>query len=1072
MLKETYETTKGTCELEILPRKEQNKIADLAEQYFNKWDRALCTVYGFAGSGKSYLVKNSLESIKENHAKEHNVFCAYLDISDCLDEAEVYYRIALQLKDYYKELNLTEKNQVRNEMENTNKLIRLYEWVKGIHREDLAVVRGHVEIAGDVASFIENKTKGISGNSTQSNDSEFLENLAEDILLGVSAIVPIARDIRQIVDATANIKGNLDKMKLKRLLIAKIDILDNRVMFEDYLIGKLKRALPNKTKSIIALDNFQMNPNNELARTYTWLTVQNKLMKDVNAMWIVVSRMPTHELFNHLFEKAHCYSIESTGFDEDLAKEYLIKNCLKQSVYQNYDFLEEDEKNIIQGMLHAANLRGDNCYLPYLLRMIVLYYWKVKETPGVTITPDMFLNMDTEEDFIGYYFYKDLSDLMVNAFQILSCLSVWDDVWIDVVQKKIDNHLLNTRNLLEHKAPIESLGGTSFKLHEALKDGLYNNRQNYIKIDVMKHLFESFINIFEGNEANDNKNIWYNLKRLRMFVEIVFEYIRLDVENQKKNLKAIRKAMDEIYQNQKERGTVSEAYIQIYAFYIDSMKKIYNIPFADTLNNNFIDEDGKQWGYRDITDAEQDDLIYYMTCCFKLADLYTNHNQNGIAQRLEAKCVQFWDNQLQGIESDAARLQNKSVWYYRCWQQKVKALNATAYDYSAEHDYKNAIIFGKKGLTEAQKLGIELIEQIEPEQKEMLLILLNPDDAELFAITNGAYTEIPYELYDRLQQAYKEIWQMKNVRNKVEVDQDADKTEKTVILSELFIKNQQDLRGNYPWYCLMNQDLLFNNENGENYHQQWILYGVRTYWMRRAMFETLKQSELKTDKNLMKNVTARMLKSYHNICVYLSKNGKVEKACILANEVLKESRSLLAKKNPNIKSLSFIERITKTQKENDDKLLWYLWKRQGLNEETGKDFYSQPEVIVEQMQYMGDFYLNMRYYSLALQWLSEVLLNRIGSLGNSDSKTLDTIMRFYIAVYAEKKKNGKLLKDTEDYIKQYIIKDEKYLQELKIHNQANGVLQKCEKMAKMLEIGSKEGDIECIVSEMISELQK
>lgn len=485
MLKETFETIKGSYELDILERNEQGRIVGFAENYINCFDRALYSVYGMGGSGKTYLVKNALESIKEKHSKQHDVFCAYLDISNCVDEAEVYYKIALQLKNFYKELGIAGTN-VRSEIENTDALIGLYEWIKGVKRDDFSVGKKRLEVIDDIASFIGERANELLNGADEDNSN--FDIVIENILIGLSKGVPVINDIRRAVDVISNIRDNITTKKFKQLLLAKVDILDNRVMFENYILGKLKEALPHNVKRIIVLDNFQMNADSILSKTSTWLTAQNKLMRVINAMWIVVSRISTEDLFIDYFENCN-ESMELKGFDESLAKEYLIKNCLRNTIYVGYDSLNCDEKSLIDAMLKATNLNKDKNYLPYLLRMIVLYYWRIDETPEIQMTPEIFLSVDTETDFVGYYFYKDLSDLMVNAFQILSCLSVWDDIWISVVQRKIDNHLLNARNLLEHKAPIEHFDDNSFKLHEALKDGLYKNKQNYIK----KRCNETFI---------------------------------------------------------------------------------------------------------------------------------------------------------------------------------------------------------------------------------------------------------------------------------------------------------------------------------------------------------------------------------------------------------------------------------------------------------------------------------------------------------------------------------------------------------------------------------------------------
>lgn len=67
MLQETFETAKETRKINILERDEEGRIVDFAEEFYSTGEkRALFTVYGEAGSGKSFLVKNALDKIKHN----------------------------------------------------------------------------------------------------------------------------------------------------------------------------------------------------------------------------------------------------------------------------------------------------------------------------------------------------------------------------------------------------------------------------------------------------------------------------------------------------------------------------------------------------------------------------------------------------------------------------------------------------------------------------------------------------------------------------------------------------------------------------------------------------------------------------------------------------------------------------------------------------------------------------------------------------------------------------------------------------------------------------------------------
>ena len=67
MLQETFETAKETRKINILERDEERDIINFAERFYrDKKRKALLTIYGEAGSGKSILVKNALDKIKHN----------------------------------------------------------------------------------------------------------------------------------------------------------------------------------------------------------------------------------------------------------------------------------------------------------------------------------------------------------------------------------------------------------------------------------------------------------------------------------------------------------------------------------------------------------------------------------------------------------------------------------------------------------------------------------------------------------------------------------------------------------------------------------------------------------------------------------------------------------------------------------------------------------------------------------------------------------------------------------------------------------------------------------------------
>ena len=290
MLQETYETAKETRKINILERDEEGHIVDFAEEFYSTEEqRALFTVYGDAGSGKSFLVKNALDKIKHNQKqiREDDPLCVYLDISDCVDQTEVYYRIALQLQSYY-----AGKRGSGTERGKADLVVTLYEWIQGIYRPALGKKGEKADTALDIATFITDKIKNVT---LGQSDNEEIEAAIEKILSGLAGKLTGLKTVIQALNLVKDIGEDAERKKIYNVLKQNLDILNNRAGKQDFFLEKLKSALPKNIKYIIVLDNFQLNRDNEIGRDYTWLTGNNRLMERVNALWVVVSRMPSRE---------------------------------------------------------------------------------------------------------------------------------------------------------------------------------------------------------------------------------------------------------------------------------------------------------------------------------------------------------------------------------------------------------------------------------------------------------------------------------------------------------------------------------------------------------------------------------------------------------------------------------------------------------------------------------------------------------------------------------------------------------------------------------------------------------
>ena len=1003
-MSEVYHTLQKEHEFKEQNTWERTNLDEVYENYKeNENENHLFWVHGFGGTGKSYMVKRWME---EKSKENRTAFFAYLDLSDCGDESDVYYRIACELKKYYKT-----HHSFDDKKNSVDTVIKMYEWVKGIYHEDFSYAKSIENVTDKVVALVNNEIKNANNEIKNANNeievkSKF-DKIVSEILLKLADMIPFVKNLKWIIETLIDVKDISNGIKLKKSLLNVISKLESSVLREQYLLDNLKSAMPQNAKTVIILDNFQLNIGNELGRNHQWLSQAGKLFEGVTAFWIITSRRYEEGLFQNIFEE-HIKSYEVHGFSQKMAEDYLNANCFDENNQQ-------PQEELIRAMLEACYYgdedNNERVYLPYLLRLIVLYYWSIKEDAAKQIKPELFVKLEGQDSFVGYYFYKDLSDLMINAFQILSCLSVWDDVWIDKVREKFDNHLLNAKYLLRKKASIEDLSGGSFKLHEALKEALYCNQQNYIKQDVLEFLYQSFIEIYDKTWDPQTNLIWSDLNRIQTYIEIVFEYIELQEKSEReKKVWEIKNAIANIYAANKERGTVSQRFIYIYSMYIDELNKQLELSFNNISQRTFDDAD-KPLHKDEVCGDKSKIILYYISCCFQLADLYTNLDGYKNAKVIEKLCLEFWEEQKELAEGE-------EEWYYQCWQQKIKALNAIAYDSSAMHEYNEAFTKGTLGLYELYKLGSELCNIIENDERKSQIQILFRDQILENVDCESEFLEKKKGVLSNLVNAYKNLQRL----------HEGNKTNSYItILYELIFQILNNLRGNYPWYCLHASEFQLPDEiGGENIHY-WqevaknpCSFGIYTYWMRQAIYEVMKDKK----SNEVNNANKRMLTSYHNACVYLFKSDKVETACFLEREVLSEMKRLVGEDKLNKNAEMF---LAKQEKGEIDEFPEWLWKQQNLNNESGKKFFAQYSQIIEAMQYLGDYYLALKLYSYAYKYLRQAMLYRLVVLGKTDTKTLDTTIRLLIASYGTENLKGEVATYIENLLTEQEVQGEGFV---------------------------------------------
>ena len=1055
-----------------IPRPQQRLIMDAIEEYLNdeNLSEAFLSLSGLPGSGKSHIAQNVYKEIRNNQ-DYRKLFSAYVDVSDCADEVDVYHRIAVAREQF-----LSNTTGSGKQLESLKQFFTIYEWIYGATKKGTVENTNTDGVGGFVNKALTTLHNELDASEVSMDDSNEVWGLVFDSLDVIMKAIPYVSLVKSSVEIIAKTH---EEQYAARLLREAVDAIREKSKREELFRTLLVRSMkginrrPRKceNRAVIVLDNFQLEQSNDLGRDQSWLSREGRLMNSVNAFWLIVSRMETTELFAPVIKNQQGVfeGIYINGFTKEQAWEYMENICPKP---EGENALSDEEyQGVIARMLDVC--KTEDVYLPYILKLVAKHYDDLVSDPlHRNLKPEDFAKFTGElskDELFDYYFYKDMSDLMINAFQILSCNAVWDDFWIGLVRERFDNHLLNARNLLEHSAPMEEPedgNDQKFKLHEAIKDGLFRSKQNYIKRDVLKYFYDVFRMTYTSEMSEEQKQIWYDENRMQTITELVYAYL----DETLITLDSVETMFDKIYDDNKNRGIVGESFIRFYGRYLDKLKDEGEVPFLNhrLMNTSELEKEKEeikslvsQWDY---STKRYQAVSKYLKCCYKYADLFTNYNQPDEAINLEKMYLYFCNEMLRRMEN--CEVERKDQMNCVFWE--IKALNAVAYDSSQEHFYEDAYYFGSEGLKETKKFGrtlldsTELMNLLSSEEKKLCILLLDPDDQDEFDITEGI--EMNGELFVRMISFYSRL-----------MDKDFIDNPEGKLLCTLMVELHQNLRGNFPWYQLQTEKYDVDRKD-----DVW-KFGARTYWMRKAILRATEVVNMKEGESIEKYsdrldvIRGKMLKAYHNVCVYLYKIGYVDRACALENEVIRQSERMRKRVPLNQKRIERFENLQRRVNEYKSKtsngsavdsgdITALLWERESISHGEEQSFFEISDEISEQFQYLSDCYLHMKWYAIAKRQLETILLRRSICYGLSDSKSLDTMLRLYIAAFAQDDKELMAVLDV------VIGGQENTL--LNLQTKAKGIVEKEEKLRRVRELATETEGREELVKKMLAEADK
>ena len=79
--------------------------------------------------------------------------------------------------------------------------------------------------------------------------------------------------------------------------------------------------------------------------------------------------------------------------------------------------------------------------------------------------------------------------------------------------------------------------------------------------------------------------------------------------------------------------------------YIDELNKQLELSFNNISQRTFDDDADKPLHKDEVCGDKSKIILYYISCCFQLADLYTNLDRYKNAKVIEKLCLEFWEEQ-------------------------------------------------------------------------------------------------------------------------------------------------------------------------------------------------------------------------------------------------------------------------------------------------------------------------------------------------------------------------------------------------------------------------------------------
>lgn len=912
-------------------------------------------IHARSGMGKTTLVKNLIDNLEKNPSNLEGIYeFKYADTSDCFSFEQVLLRIRMEFgnsADSFKDFDLlyilfydySEYKKIIAQDNFYQKLTNGNGSLKNRIKDFWKNVKSEKTIAKSVAVIIEIAV----GCFALAKDQEIFSTIAgpilsavnfETILAQMSSVIKSDSEFKEIQNIFDTAKS-LDEYHRNRLLV-------------NYFANGLNNY-DNLTKRVIFVDNYN---NRTTVDNEDYILGQNSIVTQGHAFWIFCSHNDlTMQIPNipELKKEEHKLDI--------LDREAV--SALVDSL-PNSSRLNPDNKNEIIDIIHKRS-NGLPMKLVIFLKVLEQQLKEnINNTPGKEeyyIEPDRFNGNFDDKEGLRFYFEMGKSDLEKDCFRILSCKEVWDENFYDIIRERIQLYLLNTRNLLENDSLIEEITDGKIKLHDEVRESLYDYENNIIKYDVIEIMYKYFLHQQEIQPIGD-------IDALQSFYTFALELCNGLRNHRFKHM------------NISEASAYKKFYLAFHKtiVYLDNhfllsinSTKLYRL--YDNIVTKYEEIVGK--------DEEYQDVLYNF-------GLYLyNIGKVSEASEIDKKYVRFINDKYG--KNSTSNLSDALAY--------AKAYNAYAYDLSGLQCYNEANQYGQKSI----EIAFRSLEETNDE----------PD-------YNNARHDIVQAIYtlDRTKDMREKEDPLSIIRGNFELLEQDSKTK------DLFAQLLKT-RGNMPWYWINIPEQLTNKwEYAINYgYNTWKLresfYGENNQNTLTSMHNyaayRIKCSSFALDKKLditQKAIEKLLLDSLDTLNALMAKYVASTKFDKDICEAYHDSYDKIFKDTANMKNVF---------KEIDIKSLYSdkcFHKDVPLaTAEEFNDFtllYTNNKMALEAGQYISFAYYclakntfsskqneSIKYINKAILIGDQVLLGKIRLLGEKHKKTIETLnytARYYI----------------------------------------------------------------------------